>query len=396
MKRALLIVLPLALLFLAGCGSDDSGTDPAPVTEPEYQSGTTGDDGSVSLNLGDYAVNVGVENQGGAGLSGMTVNAAVTGNYLICMAGDPQSDYYTDVQIVELGATSDGLNSTVTLSFALDGSMTGAQTLTQPPPFLAEIRDESGLVECHFTGTLVEIADTLEHYGDIGGIFHLGAQAAAALGVDVTTFTMTAAVLGGDINLFAVLLGEMTGIFDDDLITVYWYTNDDGNLLSPFYFDAVELHRDYRFKMTLTWGEEPRDLDAHLWTPEIEGISYHVYFGDLGSITMAPYAELDWDDQYSYGPENLTIDELYPGTYHFAIHHWTGEGTIATSGAQVNVYSETGLQHTLTVPTGNAGENWYWHVLDIDGTTGQITLINELAGDPPVAGYQPAAVKAAR
>ena len=60
-----------------------------------------------------------------------------------------------------------------------------------------------------------------------------------------------------------------------------------------------------QFRFILTWGEEPRDLDSHLWIPTGVGIYTHVYFSNRGTLLGAsPYAELDVDDTYSFGPRD--------------------------------------------------------------------------------------------
>jgi len=144
-----------------------------------------------------------------------------------------------------------------------------------------------------------------------------------------------------------------------------------------------EMTQFYR-RITLTWGANPRDLDSHLWTPSIGGHSYHVYFSSKGSENSPPYAELDVDDVSSYGPENITIKQLFSGTYYYSVYHYSGTGTITTSGANVKVYGPQGdVLNSLNVPSGSVGSNWWWNVLKIDGSTGQITIVNEISSSPP-------------
>lgn len=140
---------------------------------------------------------------------------------------------------------------------------------------------------------------------------------------------------------------------------------------------------DFRCRLTLTWGENPRDLDSHLWTPEINNYDYHVYFGSRGNEDASPYAELDVDDVSSYGPENITITRFFSGTYYYSVYHYSGSGTVSTSGANVKVYGPTGnLLHSLNVPSVNSGSNWWWNVLKINGSTGAITIVNQISAYP--------------
>jgi len=72
---------------------------------------------------------------------------------------------------------------------------------------------------------------------------------------------------------------------------------------------------------------------------------------------------LDVDDTTSFGPETITINEVDPTeTYSYWVHHYEGEGTIASSGAQVTVYFG-GLSYVFS-PPANAVARW-WRVFDI-------------------------------
>lgn len=144
-------------------------------------------------------------------------------------------------------------------------------------------------------------------------------------------------------------------------------------------------------RFVLNWGELPYDLDSHLRTPEIEGYSHHVYYSNQGSITSAPYAALDHDDTDSYGPETMTIYEMYPGTYKYYIYNYSNSPEITTSAAVVQIYNQNGLLHTLQIPTSGTG--YYWYVCDVDGATGQITIKNTIQQDSPDGNKDPMPLK---
>lgn len=170
-----------------------------------------------------------------------------------------------------------------------------------------------------------------------------------------------------------------------DNISIDTQTRDDG---------IDEGSEVYIYRLNLTWGENPRDLDAHFWTPEIWNVDevdedvidtatafYHVFFSDMGSADTPPYAQLDADDKFGYGPENITINLLFPGTYYYSIHHWASvaAGTITTSDAHVRIYdAQDILLNSLDVPYDSADSSRWWNVLEIDGITGAITIINEI------------------
>jgi hypothetical protein len=131
-------------------------------------------------------------------------------------------------------------------------------------------------------------------------------------------------------------------------------------------------------RFVLTWNEYPSDLDSHLWTPIIDSESHHIYYSSRNyySVTESPYADLDVDDLTSFGPETVTIARLFPGTYLYSVYNYTGSPDITTSGAKVTVFDATGFLGQYSIPTTGAGRRW--HVFQIDGATGNLTLVNTI------------------
>ncbi len=134
-------------------------------------------------------------------------------------------------------------------------------------------------------------------------------------------------------------------------------------------------------RLVLNWGENPRDLDSYLVTPEIEGNVYTIYYGSRGNETTPPYATLDHDDTDGFGPETITIYQNFAGTYKYYIHQYSSDGEIINSNAVVQVYDATGLISSINVPTEGTG--YYWNVLTIDGATGAISVINQIIETVP-------------
>jgi hypothetical protein len=146
-----------------------------------------------------------------------------------------------------------------------------------------------------------------------------------------------------------------------------------------------------QLRIVLRWNEDPRDLDSHLWLPA--ATPYHIYFANEGASDVHPFAELDHDDVTSFGPETITISDLLPGTYLYAVHLFAGAGTIGTSEAEVKIYEGTNptATHTFPVPV-NPNPAWdtdggtvvWWHVFDIvtDGTNVTINTVDESTTDP--------------
>ncbi len=138
-------------------------------------------------------------------------------------------------------------------------------------------------------------------------------------------------------------------------------------------------------QINLIWGEFPQDLDAHLWTPTIEGFSYHVYFGNPGDLSGVPYAAYDMDADAGWGPERIVIGQAFPGTYYFSVQQYAGESSIPLSGALVSLIKPDRTAAEFSPPdSAGTGEGWYWHVCSIDGATGEITEINTMTQSPPV------------
>jgi hypothetical protein len=135
-----------------------------------------------------------------------------------------------------------------------------------------------------------------------------------------------------------------------------------------------------RAQMILTWGATPRDLDSHLTGPEASG-RFHVYYAARGSVTAAPFANLDTDDTSGYGPEVVTVTRVSAGRYRYSIHNFTGQsgGGIEGSGATVvMVVPALGYLQRFTVPTANPAGGNVWRVADLVSNGTQVTGVEAL------------------
>lgn len=131
--------------------------------------------------------------------------------------------------------------------------------------------------------------------------------------------------------------------------------------------------------MILTWGDEPLDMDSHLWVPEGSPYREIAYF-DTGDPNATPFAALDLDDVDGHGPETTAIRYLsgnldFNGVYRYFVHNYSEMPAITSSNAQVKVYVNGVRTKTYEVPTSGTGE--YWHVFDLQG--GVISDVNTLA-----------------
>jgi hypothetical protein len=146
--------------------------------------------------------------------------------------------------------------------------------------------------------------------------------------------------------------------------------------------------------ITLDWGAQPQDLDAHLVGSTDDG-SFHVSYEnrtwtveDEDGIETA--AVLDVDDQNGDGPETIALNRMSPGTYLFYVDNFSNDGGLIASVTTVmikdQVTGETLYQFELPASgVGDAGTERYWSVftmtIDDEGTA----TITPVTGDPFVS-----------
>lgn len=388
MKKVIIsIFFVFAIFSINGCKKDNP-VQPEPTPTPIVDSGWTDSQGKVLLNLSNYQIDATIKDSTTqVGIPRAFVQAYLLDGKIFVYANDTISGHYLGFKTFNL--------SDLQLDTSKDQPITliAAVGLALTAYYVWGVVED---IEIYDNGWLEKICyhpDYNDIYGTIfflkplfktGTIIKLGSNAATKLGILPKTIKITKDGLNVSSNLFLTLLAEQFDILDSDLLRICFYRVKYLNVFLPIIeIEDIELHRTIENKITLTWGENPRDIDAHLWTPPINGNTYHIYFSNKGSLTQLPYASLDVDVVTSYGPENLTIKTLYPGTYKIAVHHYAGTGTITTSGAFVKILSRTYLSNNLNVPTGSSGANWWWYVGDIDGTTKAFTLKNLIQSSPP-------------
>jgi pimeloyl-ACP methyl ester carboxylesterase len=151
-----------------------------------------------------------------------------------------------------------------------------------------------------------------------------------------------------------------------------------------------------QWRIVLTWGATPSDLDSHLTGPAVPGDPqpdprypssdrFHVFWPSPTvygnpynrrdyTYNGTTYAHLDVDDITSYGPETITLYQLTggDGVYRYSVHNYsdkdsTDSRSLADSGAQVRVYKGSTLERTFNVPN-EEGTLWTVFVLDFSQT----------------------------
>lgn len=178
-------------------------------------------------------------------------------------------------------------------------------------------------------------------------------------------------------NYTAELSGEGYITTSFNLISVGRIVRDNQNAtISP------EGVLDNSFRVVLSWGETPYDLDSHFTGPtESSSERFHIFFVNKDYSEGERSASLDVDDIDSYGPETVTTTNFKAdGTYVYAVHNFSdrnatnGNTNLSNSNATVRVYSGNGLVAEFNVPLDKEGN--VWRVFEIRG--GAIVPINRV------------------
>lgn len=134
---------------------------------------------------------------------------------------------------------------------------------------------------------------------------------------------------------------------------------------------------DEEYRIVLSWGSSPSDLDSHYNGLTTDGYRDHIYYSSKYGVT----GNLDWDDTSSYGPETITVtdfDGLENG-FVYSVHDYSNRSSttstvLSNSGATVELYRGTELIRTYHIPTGREGT--VWHVFSMNAS-GRITDLNQ-------------------
>jgi hypothetical protein len=143
------------------------------------------------------------------------------------------------------------------------------------------------------------------------------------------------------------------------------------------------------FRIVLTWGDDPADLDSHLTGPTESGGRFHVYYAnrefgenDESVATLDRDVIRDWDTHVNFGPETstMTFKENLSGVYRYSVHDYRNRmsdssDALTLSGAQVAVYRGNSLVDTYNVPMNEDGTLWeVFQIID-----GEVVLINTMS-----------------
>lgn len=139
-----------------------------------------------------------------------------------------------------------------------------------------------------------------------------------------------------------------------------------------------------QYRIVLTWGETPRDLDSHLVGPTSNDGVFHVFYANKDYAEGNNFvASLDIDDTSSYGPETVTIiNAADDKTYYYSVHDFTNGGNpesteMAASGAVVKVYRGSTQVREYSISPSTSGN--IWNVFKIEN--GRIVDIDDYNSD---------------
>lgn len=127
------------------------------------------------------------------------------------------------------------------------------------------------------------------------------------------------------------------------------------------------------YRIVLTWGEEPRDLDAHLMYSQNGIKKFHVSYVNMsGAMGDKKIATLDYDDRMGYGPETITLmvdsEILESGEFSYFVHDYTNASShnvnaMSLSDAVVRVYCGNEQISIFSIPQNKSGT--VWHVFNL-------------------------------
>lgn len=204
----------------------------------------------------------------------------------------------------------------------------------------------------------------------------------------VSVFGVIFGLRSGNYTITASKPGYVTTSFN--IVVLPGVVNPDQNgTISP----EMESE-DGEYRVILTWGQTPADLDSHYNAVTVNGIRDHIYYSAKTGIS----ANLDVDDTTSYGPETVTVtsfSDLQDG-FTYSVHDYTNRSStdssaLSSSGAIVKVYRGNTLLRTYNVPTDREGTVWNVFSIDKNGNIADLNTF-EYISNPGSVGASYAAV----
>jgi hypothetical protein len=139
----------------------------------------------------------------------------------------------------------------------------------------------------------------------------------------------------------------------------------------PFPHDRVLLSPAVDgWRVVLTWGAKPKDLDAHVRTNNGTDVSFHKKKFKQGDSEVY----LDVDNTNGFGPETITLKKV-KGIHKFYVHNYSNDVPLSSSQAKVVLYRGAEQVSEVKVPQGS-GDNTIWTVYEINADNKTFKLVN--------------------
>lgn len=197
-----------------------------------------------------------------------------------------------------------------------------------------------------------------------------GVSLAVRAGVNVTSGDIVATGQTGTDGAYAMTLDagyytvEMTL---EGYTTGYFSFQIDGNESVTAHGSLSPIMSGNTYRVVLTWGASPRDLDSHLCGTAGDGTEFSIYFGKKQAYRKdgSEIGNLDVDDISGYGPETTTFYVDTEGSYYFYVYRYSSSGSLPDSGAKVEVYNGDRLVASYSINPAADDSYRYWNVFQI-------------------------------
>lgn len=131
-------------------------------------------------------------------------------------------------------------------------------------------------------------------------------------------------------------------------------------------------------RIELRWGEQPSDLDLHVFEVGKPAGQDHVYFGQR---TLGTAVRLLDDVTNGHGPEIVAFENT-AGVYLVCVHQYSNDGNLTASGAIVIIYDDRN-QPRITCEVPREGTGRWWIVCEVDFSTGNVRRIDHIVNMTP-------------
>jgi len=126
------------------------------------------------------------------------------------------------------------------------------------------------------------------------------------------------------------------------------------------------------WRIIVSWGAVPKDLDAHLLLPDGTEVNY------TNKVSANGLIKLDVDSRDGFGVETITMSTLeHHGVFNYYVYNYSKDAKLSESKAKVQIYKNDELINVVEIPfTRHSDYAYYWRVLSIDTDSKVVTIVN--------------------